>query len=188
MEPEVMGTPPYFKQLCESVFSQLDKPLTIIEVGTWKGASAFRMIEACDKKCKMYCVDTWLGSTEHYDGIERDDNGYPCIFKDFWNNVKEAGYEDIITPITLPSIDAAHLLEKRGVMADVIYIDAAHDYTNVKADMEAYWKLLKNGGVFIGDDYHPEWYGVMGAVQQFSFQVGQPAQIVEKSWLMKKRI
>lgn len=185
--PEEMGTPQYFDEMCNELFSKLDKPLTIIEVGTWVGASAFKMIKACDKKCKMYCVDTWLGSVEHYDDIGRDENGYPCIFNQFWNNVKQAGYEDIITPITLPSLDAAIILEKRGVKADVIYIDAAHDYKNAKADMEAYWNLLKPGGIFIGDDYHPDWYGVIGAVTTFCYEHGTPAQIAGKSWIIKKR-
>lgn len=69
----------------------------------------------------MYCVDTWLGSNEHYDIIDRDQNGYPCIFGQFWKNVKDAGFEKIITPVTLPSTDAAKLLAKKGVKADIIY-------------------------------------------------------------------
>lgn len=135
----------------------------------------------------MYCVDTWLGSNEHYEGIQRDENGYPNIFEDFWKNVKDADYTDIITPITLPSRDAAEYLIKKGIQADVIYIDAAHDYKNVKEDMDTYWRLLKPGGIFIGDDYHPEWYGVIGAVQQFTYEIGSPAQICGKTWILNKK-
>lgn len=184
-EPQCMGTPAYFEDLCKKYFPK-KSDLTIIEVGTWEGASAFKMISAANKSCKMYCVDTWLGSIEHYETIQRDHNGYPSIFKNFWTNVKNAGYEDIIEPITLPSIDAAEYLKKKGVHADVIYIDAAHDFRGVKADMDAYWPLLKPGGVFIGDDFHHDWYGVVGAVTQFCFEVGIPADIVAKSWIIKK--
>lgn len=186
MEPEVMGTPMYFDKLCDMVFPK-DRPLTIIEVGTWKGASAFKMVKTCDKKCKMYCVDTWLGSLEHYDTIQRDENGFPSIFKDFWNNVKSAGYEDVITPITLPSITAAKYLKEKGVQADVIYIDASHEYKDTLEDMEAYWELLKPGGVFIGDDYHQDWKGVINAVRQFSFLKEHDVDIYVKSWVIKKK-
>lgn len=185
-EPEKMGTKSYFEELCKKIFPKKDH-LVIVEVGTWKGASAFQMINACDKKCKVYCVDTWLGSHEHYDAIQRDEDGYPCIFKDFWKNVKDAGYEDIITPITLPSVDAVEILKKMNVQPDVIYIDAAHDYKNVKADLEAYWPLLKNGGLFIGDDFHPDWYGVIGAAQQFSFEVGIPLNVATETWFIFKK-
>lgn len=186
-KPEAMGTALYMEELCKQIFPKRDH-LTIIEVGTWKGASAFDMISACDKKCKVYCVDTWLGSTEHYDGIQRDEDGYPNIFKDFWQNVKNYKYENIITPITLPSVDAAEILKSKGVQADVIFIDAAHDYKNTKADLDAYWPLLKSGGLFFGDDFNPGWCGVIGAVQQFSYEVGTPFQVVgDKTWFMYKK-
>lgn len=188
VEPEKMGTPLYFEDFCKSIFPKDKEELVIIEVGTWKGASAFNMISAADKKCKVYCVDTWLGSHEHYDTIQRDENGYPCIFRDFWNNVKSMNYENIITPITLPSVDGSKLLEKMGVKADVIYIDAAHDYKNSKADLDVYWPLLKEGGIFMGDDFSVDWYGVIGAVQQFSFEVGTPFKVVNnKTWYMTKK-
>ncbi len=185
VKPEVMGTPLYFKKFCDEIFPK-ERPLTIIEVGTWKGASAFEMIETCEKKCKMYCVDTWLGSIEHYDTIQRDENGYPTIFSDFWDNVKKAGYEEIITPITLPSAQAAKYLKEKGVQADVIYIDASHEYKDTLEDMEAYWELLKPGGVFIGDDYHPDWKGVMNAVRQFIFLKDLECAVFSKTWFIKK--
>lgn len=187
ISPEAMGTPVYFEEFCKRNFPKKEgEPLVIIEVGTWKGASAFRMISACEKNCKVYCVDTWLGSTEHYDNIERGTNGYPRIYEDFWKNVKDAEYEDIITPITLPSTDAAKLLARKGVKADVIYIDAAHDYKNTKADLDAYWPLLKDDGLFFGDDYSSTWFGVVGAVNQFSHEVGIPANITASTWWLNK--
>lgn len=187
VKPEVMGTPTYFEQLCRKHFPS-HRPLTIIEVGTWKGASAFNMISACDRKCKVYCVDTWLGSLEHYDTIQRDSDGYPNVFKDFWKNVKDAGYEDIVVPVTLPSLCAAKYLASKGVQADVIYIDAAHEYEDVIADLRAYWKLLKSGGLMLGDDYHHTWEGVVRAANQFVREVEcESAEMTCKTYMLVKK-
>lgn len=188
MEPEILGTPVYFEDFCKRYFPKKEEePLTIIEVGTWKGASAFKMISACDKNCKLYCVDTWLGSIEQHDTIQRDSDGFPNIYKDFWKNVKDAGYEDIIVPVKLPSTMAAEYLQKKGVQADIIYIDASHDYKNMKSDIDAFWPLLKkeSGNLFFGNNFYDTWFGVVGAVQQFGFQIGEKPVAVGKTWFFK---
>ena len=53
----------------------------------------------------------------------------------------------------------------KGVLADAIYIDASHEYLDCKTDMEAYWELLRDGGIMFGDDY--DWPGVKRAVDEF---------------------
>ena len=37
---------------------------------------------------------------------------------------------------------------------DFVYIDAAHDYANVKADIEAWAEKVRPGGIVSGDDYY----------------------------------
>ena len=37
---------------------------------------------------------------------------------------------------------------------DWVYLDAAHTYPEVKADLAAIWPRLKPGGVLLGDDYY----------------------------------
>ena len=36
---------------------------------------------------------------------------------------------------------------------DLVFVDAAHDYANVKADVLAYWPKLKPEGVISGHDF-----------------------------------
>jgi predicted TIM-barrel fold metal-dependent hydrolase len=36
---------------------------------------------------------------------------------------------------------------------DYVWIDAAHDYENVKRDIESWYPKLKSGGVLFGHDY-----------------------------------
>lgn len=144
---------------------QTEDPL-VIEVGTWKGASADRMMKMMEKKGNVICVDTWLGAPEfwvkNYD-LKRI-KGYPSVFYTFTKNMKALGYENHIAPLPLSSIQAADLLDHHGVKADIIYIDAAHEYDAVKQDILAYHKLLKPGGIMMGDDFH--WPGVEKAVKE----------------------
>jgi hypothetical protein len=51
--------------------------------------------------------------------------------------------------------------------ADLIYIDASHEYGPVKDDIAAFWPLLNDNGIMLGDDYSPSWKGVVQAVNEF---------------------
>tara|TARA_B110001452_G_scaffold242539_1_gene225397 strand:+ start:47 stop:907 length:861 start_codon:yes stop_codon:yes gene_type:complete len=53
---------------------------------------------------------------------------------------------------------------------DLVFIDAAHDYTNVHADIFAYWPKVKPGGVLAGHDFshHRNWAGVLERRQAYS--------------------
>ncbi len=72
----------------------------------------------------------------------------------------------------------AHIMIKDSVQAakaftgsqfDIVYIDADHTYEGVKADLEAWFPLVKKGGVFGGDDYeNTTCPGVKKAVDEFA--------------------
>lgn len=163
----------------ESVFihslpDDKNRELVIVEVGTWKGLSAIFMAEILKNKgysnFKIVCIDTWLGAQEFWTdgkGVERDlkfINGYPSIFYTFTKNVKKIGHDDVICPFPLSSCEASFVLKYYGISADIIYIDAAHEYEAVKNDISLYKPLVKNGGVLMGDDYN--WPGVARAVNE----------------------
>ena len=157
------------------VFSELIReirPTTIIEVGTWLGASAIHMALQCGKAnlpAKIWCVDTWLGAEEFwYSDLEDRDlrlqNGYPQVYFDFLSNVVQHGYQDVIVPVPCTSLIAARILASQGIKADLIYLDGSHHPDDVVADIRAYLPLLRDGGVMFGDDY--EWKSVCAAVKQ----------------------
>jgi SAM-dependent methyltransferase len=143
------------------------KELIVIEVGSWKGLSANMMAKLCkdaSRIVKIICVDTWLGSVEHQDTMVRN-NGYPTIYDDFLKNTKHTKNNDVIYPFPIASTEGAHYLHKHGVQADIIYIDAGHEYESVAIDVKLYWNILAPGGVMIFDDY--TWDGVKRAVDEF---------------------
>jgi predicted O-methyltransferase YrrM len=150
------------------------KPQTIIEVGTWLGASAIHMGKICKAigiETKIYCIDTWLGAQEFWtrdsakpDWDLRQRNGYPQVYFDFLANVVQAGLQETIIPIPNTSLIGARILQSMGIFADLIYIDASHDYEDVVADIAAYSPLAKNGAIMFGDDIN--WQSVKDAVDQ----------------------
>lgn len=184
------GHPEFFKRLI-----WMSRPQLIIEVGTWKGKSALAMARIVEDiaaselgrdrgptdlpeilQTKILCVDTWLGATEMWQ--DKNDvkrylslnlkNGYPQLYYTFLSNVVAAKMQHRIIPFPQSSTNAARHLAKNGVKAGMIYIDASHEYEDVKQDLESYYPLLERGGILVGDDYCKYWSGVIDAVDEFA--------------------
>lgn len=150
---------------------QQTKAKVIIEVGSWKGASAIHMARTFPDAI-IYAVDCWLPPIgvglgefprtqlpEHWDA--------PTFYHQFLFNVLKSGCHDRILPVRGLTVPIASCLGAWGVQADAIYIDASHDENSVFLDLNAYYPLLRPGGILFGDDYssHP---GVKRAVQRFA--------------------
>lgn len=162
-----------FRKVIEAV-----KPETIIEVGVWKGASVIHMAQiaaALNLSTRIIAVDTWLGSSEHWlnDELRAElclRNGYPTLFETFLVNVRNAGFDRVIEPLPVPSSTAAHILRERNITADLIHIDAGHEFEDVWADLKNYAPMLSDGGVLIGDDYTRSYRGVKQAFNKYCRQ------------------
>ena len=160
------GDAPIFKRMVEQV-----RPKVIVEVGSWKGQSTVSLAKACKElglDTKIYCVDTWLGAIEFYthQTEERDlmkKHGYPQVYYQFISNLYHEGVIDMVETIPLPS-NVAHVVVPQ---ADLIYIDASHEYQDVADDIENFSKKLNDGGIMFGDDYNNSVFpGVRQAVDE----------------------
>lgn len=189
-DPQGWGSnEPVFEELISEI-----SPEMIIEVGSWKGASANNMANITKEKglkATVFCVDTWLGSEEHWLRHQDDLNlkdGYPHLFYQFLANVKHKNNDDVIVPLPQPSTVAADFFIEKNVMADLIYIDASHKLEHVFADIHAYWPLLEKGGILFGDDYNPaRWPEVNRAVNVFAkhYDIAVEERY-ERFWIMRK--
>jgi predicted O-methyltransferase YrrM len=167
---------PIFQTLIETF-----RPKLIVEVGTWKGASALNMARIARDigfATEIVCVDTWLGSPEHLlaqqDGWRESlliKHGFPHLYFTFLGNVVRAGYTDLIVPLPATSENAHVVLRGKGLQPDLVYIDAAHEEEPALRDLRLYWDLLAPGGVLLGDDYGA-WEGVSRAAHRFADEVG----------------
>ena len=159
------------------------RPRVIIEIGTWKGASALflaRTMAAHDVAGTVIAVDTWLGAVDDWADAAlfaelATEHGYPSLYRTFLANVVHAGMTDRIVPLPLDSVNAAELLRLRDVTADVIHLDAGHEEASVAADLRAWWPILRPGGLLIADDYDRlggRFPGVTRAVDAFCAEAG----------------
>ena len=146
-------------EIFTDIFNTL-KPTKILEIGSFLGGSARIMakhVKAMGIDAEVVCVDTWLGSFEHWDGTAGKvhfQNGRPVLYHQFLSNVVHADLQDIITPFPIDSTNAFIFLNNIGYVPDFVYVDGAHDYASAGLDMMNAGKIVRVGGVVLVDDFH----------------------------------
>lgn len=95
----------------------------------------------------LYCVDIW--GEGKYKRAEEE-----CLERLKPYNA---------TIIKKPSVEAAQDVPDGSL--DFVYIDAAHDYENVKKDIAAWAPKVKVGGIIAGDDFYDFPSGKGGVMQ-----------------------
>ncbi len=155
------------------------RPRLIVEIGSWKGASAAHMARLCQQQglaTRIICIDTWLGSVEFLRWrAKRPDyyaalghvQGWPMLYFQFLANMAKSGLADMITPFPMDSANAMRWLKELGLAADMIYLDGSHEQDDVARDLEHAYAILRPGGVLLGDDY-VNWPGVTAAADGFA--------------------
>lgn len=156
---------------------------TWVEVGSWLGKSiSYCVVESIqrNKNLKFHCVDTWMGSEEHQDMDVIKNN---TLFDQFQKNILPIN--DQIKIHRMPSVEAAKKFEINSI--DAIFIDAAHDYESVKADIEAWYPKMKIGSIIGYDDHTPGMVGVRTAVEEChrKFGLGPVTQIGRGAYVVK---
>ena len=140
-----------------------NKHLNVVEVGTYKGRMTVMWLDEIvrhDSNFRYTCVDHFLGSSEHEQGVD--------YYMEFCRNTEqsrmdvECGQNAVVRVWRERSVEAADKIED-GTM-DIIYLDAAHDFDSVCADIDAWWPKVRVGGILCGDDYIDGWQGVVKAV------------------------
>lgn len=133
----------------------------IVEIGSFMGRSTRALAD--NTQGTVTAVDTWNGSDEDQHRELLKDKGPNWLFKEFLRNMSGL---DNINVLRNPSLETARGLLIENAQFDFIFIDASHDYDNVKADILAWGPLLKEGGTLCGHDFHTGAPGVMQAVDE----------------------
>lgn len=159
-------------------YGQLPNNSHAVEIGSWKGRSASHMavmIANGQKKVQFDCVDTWEGSDVigEKDDIDAVKNR---VYNVFLNNMRPV--EGYYTAKRMTSVEAAKTYSDRSL--DLVFIDAAHDYDNVRADIIAWKDKVKQGGILSGHDY--QFADVDRAVREL---IG-PVEVIGRCWYVRR--
>jgi predicted O-methyltransferase YrrM len=138
-----------------SLMRDIDRPLNILEIGSFAGASALTWARACDHflrhGARLTCIDLWHQRTAPFPG-EATFGFFSSglMYRAFLSNIATAprsvridhrmGHSDALLP-TLPPDSF-----------DLIYVDGSHYYADATNDIRNAKRLLRAGGLLCGDD------------------------------------
>lgn len=147
-----------------------------IELGVWKGNSSEVFLQ---KTKYLHLVDSW--SVEPFTG-DNEFGTYNDYLKRYEKMVGsnksedfQKYYDDIFEsvadrfkekPIKIHRCKTNVFFEYFTEKVDWIYVDAGHDYKNCITDLRNSLKIIKSGGLLLGDDYRTK-QGVTKAVNEF---------------------
>ena len=115
------------------------------------------------------------------EGESYDDWDYSAIKDEFLRRTDD--YKDRLTLHQCLSTQAAESI-KDGEL-DIVFIDAAHDYDNVWADIDAWYPKVRNGGLITGHDFNHKFIGVQRAVADH-FNLLHVQTLPDSVWAIRK--
>lgn len=125
-----------------------NKPDVILEVGTWNGQNALRMLK--EGAGKYIGFDIWEEGTQELDEIE--------------NNVKKhATREDVLKILEGRDVELIqgntretlrNYIKGKKPFVDMAFIDGGHSKATIKSDLLNVLKIVKSSGVVFLDDYY----------------------------------
>lgn len=137
-------------------------PINILEIGSYAGESTLMFCKFLKKNninnFNIYCIDLWDGFKQKQmfrkSFIEIVSNhGLKSgkIYRLFKRNILLAGFKDNIKTLKGSSLELVSNI--KNISFDYIYIDGAHNYTNVLSDIKSSLRLLNCPAIIAGDDY-----------------------------------
>ena len=151
----------WFLATHERVFAHVlkQKPKTILELGSWYGASTEWLAKRCPD-ATIYAVDLWEDAfildeqRDHYSTMGdqklqrmlRSHPLYDTFLANLWDD------RDTVVPLKMRTTAGVAYLKERNIVPEVIYIDADHHYDSVKEDISACLDAFPDA-VLVGDDY-----------------------------------
>ncbi|CAA0836234.1 S-adenosyl-L-methionine-dependent methyltransferases superfamily protein [Striga hermonthica] len=176
------STTPVFEHLIRQA-----RPNTIIEVGTFLGASATHMAGLTRRlglETQIICIDDFRGWPGYYDNEKslKMVNGDSMLLYQFMQNVVRANETGSIIFLPFSAGTALNGLCEWGVYGDLVEVDAAHDFHSAWTDINRAYKVLRPGGVLFGHDY--KWKGVRAAVHLFARLNGFRVRLDGEHWVL----
>jgi len=155
------------------------KEIIAIEIGTFHGKNASSILKELNIS-KIYLIDPYSAYIDSFTGRE-----YTKEMQELAKNKSKNLFKNNSNVVFIDKNSDSAIKDIRE-KADFIYIDGAHDYGQVKKDIENYWKILKEGGIIAGHD--TKLFDIARAVVNFCDENGLKARNYQDDWFIIKNI
>ncbi|KAM1019596.1 hypothetical protein ACFX13_041673 [Malus domestica] len=168
------------------------KPQTIIEVGTFLGASAIHMAELTHQfglnTTQILCLDDfrgWPGFRGRFSDISLLNSDVLLLYQ-FMQNVVSVNATESVLPVPFSTGAGLDWLCQMGVFGDLIEVDAGHDFISAWSDINRAYRILRPGGIIFGHDYFTaaDDRGVRRAVTLFARVYGLKIKLDGQHWVI----
>lgn len=152
-------------------FMQQQNYRTFVEVGCKEGRTTGHILKTIPDS-RVIAIDPWITQEASADATKETykDWDFAKIESEFWTNVGE--HKDRCRMLRATSEQAARGECMEGLAnfliedADLVFIDALHDYKHVKQDIGLWWPKVRIGGILALHDFNHKWPGVERAVAE----------------------
>jgi predicted O-methyltransferase YrrM len=133
------------------------KPISMIEIGVWRGDRALRFINEGEHLKRYVGFDLFEEMTDEKFQSESMGNCNPHSIQAVRNRIKPIGDKckcsvQLVAGQTEETL--AKFAEENPAQFDFIYIDGGHSLQTIASDWSASKQLLKPGGLVVFDDYY----------------------------------
>jgi hypothetical protein len=165
--PDVNEIPGWFDwhDLYSRMVSLAPDNAIFVEVGVFMGKSFCYLLQESRRRGKnfqIHAVDTFTGGEREQDEIVERLGGPDELYQAFIKNVRAQRYTGVRIH-KQPSVEAAKMFKDGSIY--FVFLDDAHDYKSVAADLEAWLPKIAPSGTMAGHDYKT-WSSVKRAVDE----------------------
>lgn len=153
-----------FMSAAVSLLRDCPGPISILEIGSYLGASALTWAQAIEtltgRAGRILCIDTWSGGHLDAEVLSSDAPlaeemvrylaGSETAYRIFQANIAAAAKSVAIEHRRGPSADIVPRLDAAAF--DLVYVDGSHRYDEVVVDIRNADRVLRDGGFLCGDD------------------------------------
>lgn len=148
----------------EEFIKTLPKNIKVAEIGVFKGDFSKFLFE-CINPSELYLIDIFEG----YAGSgDKDGNNMQFTILEEEHKLLTKYFEGNKNVHIIKGYSSVKLNSFENDFLDLVYIDASHEYQDVKSDLNISYNKVKNDGFICGHDYNESRFpGVYRAVNEF---------------------
>jgi hypothetical protein len=151
----------------------LEPDANVAEVGVWRGYFATEILKW--KVSRLFLIDAWRRQvwSKHE---QVSDEEHEANYRETISNI--SGSMDRCVVMRTTSAEGARKLFESGIVLDMVYLDACHEYDFVMEDLMNWRHVVSPRGFICGHDYtdnadSKKWgFGVIPAVNDFCAREG----------------